>query len=146
VRSARVDPVAIFGTRQIDQLVGDAEHLQELARGLALVRRGFVSENQDRVRHGDLGARRERHRSAACRSGRGRQQIAKLGPFAADRAIGLGLGRAIIVVHRGQVLEIEHVAERRLVDAEVEQPALSPRCRPRPSDRAQRIVIGIERI
>jgi hypothetical protein len=35
-----VDPVAILGARQVDQLVGDAEHLQELPRGFALVRRG----------------------------------------------------------------------------------------------------------
>lgn len=53
-----------------------------------------------------------------------RQEIAELGPFPAHYPIRLGARVQVVVVQRGEVLEVENIAEVRLLDAEVDQPAV----------------------
>lgn len=44
-----LDPVAVAGVGKIEHLVGHAQHLNELARGFALVGRGVVTEYENRI-------------------------------------------------------------------------------------------------
>src|SRR3546814_11271792 len=53
-------PVAIFDRGQVERLIGGAEHLEEMARAVALVAGTVGAQHDDRVRQNDLFARRER--------------------------------------------------------------------------------------
>lgn len=142
-----VDPVAILDLGRLQHAVRLPQHLQELTRGFPFVRRRVMTKNQDRIgqRDRDAGLEGAGRRHFDLR--RRRQQIPKLGPDTADGAIRLGPDGTIIVVHRRQVLEIEHVAERRFLDAEIQHATIQPPLAGfDDAVRAQRIVVRIDRI
>src|SRR5690606_17270971 len=102
-------------------LVGDAKHLEELARGLSLMGRSFVTENQDRIRKRDFLARTKGRSRISFARRRDGGQISQFRPVSTDDPIRLRPGRAEVVVQRSEVLEIEDVAKRRIFETEVSQ-------------------------
>ena len=122
-------PVAVVHRRQVERGVGGPEHLHELARHLLLGVAGPVAEHEDRVGQHDVFARGELAAVRLVLRGRGRGEVAELGPVAADHAVGLGPGELEVAVERSEVLEIEHAAEGRAVEAEVDEAAVDPALR-----------------
>ena len=130
-----------------DRPVHDVEHLQKLVRHLLLVVAGPVAQHDDGIgQHQFFSAGQKFGLIDLLDLGR-RRQIAKLGPVAADNVGRLGTRGNEVAIERGQVLEIEHAAERGLADAEVDQGVVGfALCGLDAPDGARGIVIFIERI
>jgi hypothetical protein len=77
----------------------------------------------------------------------GRKEKAELGPLAADDIFGLRACRAAIIVERGQILEVEKAARRRIFELKIEKARVEAALyRMNAAARTERLVMAIERI
>ena len=120
------DPVAKLGRRKVEELIGAPEHLEEMPRPVTLVARAIGTAHEYRVGQHDIGVGRERTGVLLVMRGAGGEEEAELRPDAADCLLRGRRGDLAITVKRGEVLEIEKTACRRLVDLEIEQGAVRP--------------------
>ncbi len=120
----RPHPVAIIGRWRVKLAVGHAQYLQELARAIALVLGTVGAQDEDRVGNRERLGRGQGF-NVAYSPGRGRgKREPKFRPGTPDDSVGHGARRFEIIAKRGQILEIQDIAEIGAFELEIEKTAV----------------------